>query len=114
MSEPQEAFDIVVDNSAGGDPVFAADVLRLLQRRGLRVEVRSPPPGAMFDSRVHIIDAGLAIRVPRRPDRPTLQAIEEDLRAALLHRPSERRRTRAVPIHLGESRRVLAWVDVFE
>jgi hypothetical protein len=35
--------DIVVDNSAGGDPEFAAEVARLLSTRGLAVEVRSAP-----------------------------------------------------------------------
>jgi hypothetical protein len=108
------AHDLVVDNTAGGDPVFAAEVVRLLRGRGLDVEVRSAGAGTMFDSRVHVLEAGLVIRVPRRPDRTLLRAIEEDLRAALMHRPSERRRTRSVPIHLGDTHRVIEWVDVFD
>ena len=68
----------------------------------------------MFDTAVHLVTAGLAIRVPSRPDRVTLAAIEEDVRAALLHRPSVRRRTRSVPVHLGDTPRVLEWIDVFD
>jgi hypothetical protein len=37
-----------------------------------------------------------------------------DVRAALLHRPSERRRTRGVPAHLAETGRVLEWSDIFD
>jgi hypothetical protein len=107
-------MDIVVDNSAGGDPDFAAEVARLLRARGLGVEVREPAPSAMFDTGVHLLTPGIAIRVPERPDRGLLQAIEDDVRAALMHRPSVRRRTRSVPVHLGESFRVLEWIDVFD
>jgi hypothetical protein len=48
------------------------------------------------------------------PDRSVLSAIEEDVRAALLHRPSERRRTRSVPVHLADTARVLEWIDIFD
>jgi hypothetical protein len=68
----------------------------------------------MFDTSVHLISTGLAIRVSERPDRDVLSAIEEVVRTALLHRPSLRRRTRSVPVHLGESVRVLEWIDVFD
>ena len=68
----------------------------------------------MFDTAVHLVTTGLAIRVPTRPDRATLAAIEQDVRAALLHRPSVRRRTRSVPVHLGDTPRVLEWIDVFD
>jgi hypothetical protein len=105
---------IVVDNSAGGDPDFAADVARLLRARGLEVEVREPGPSAMFDTAVHLLTPGIAIRVPTRPDQAMLSAIEQDVRTALMHRPSVRRRTRSVPVHLGESFRVLQWIDVFD
>jgi hypothetical protein len=107
-------MEIVVDNSAGGDASFAAEVARLLRARGLAVEMRSPDPAAKFDTSVHLLSAGLAIRVPGRPDRSVLAAIEEDVRAALLHRPSVRRRTRSVPVHLGETQRVIEWIDVFD
>jgi hypothetical protein len=102
-----------VDNSAGGDAAFAAEVCRALRARGFVVELREPSRQAMFDTAVHLVTAGLAIRVPTRPERATLDAIEQDVRAALLHRPSERRRTRSVPVHLGDTPRVLAWIDVF-
>jgi hypothetical protein len=101
---------IVVDNSAGGDSELAAEVVQLLQARGLAIELRSPDP---FDTSVHLLSAGLVIRVPQVPDRPVLEAIEADVRTALLHRPSLRRRTRSVPVHLGESARVIEWIDLF-
>ncbi|HSD80749.1 MAG TPA: hypothetical protein VLB47_08810 [Solirubrobacteraceae bacterium] len=104
---------VVVDNSAGGDPQFADEVARGLRARGLAVELREPSVSAMFDTAVHLVSAGMAIRVPERPDAALLGEIEGVVRSALLHRPSLRRRTRSVPVHLGESRRVLEWIDVF-
>jgi hypothetical protein len=104
----------VVDNSAGGDPDFAADVARTLARRGLTVELRPPSRQAMFDTAVHLVSTGIVIRVSRVPDRPVLAAIEQDVRAALLHRPSERRRTRSVPVPLADTARVLEWIDIFD
>jgi hypothetical protein len=109
-----DRIEIVVDNSAGGDAAFAAEVCRSLRARGFTVELREPSRRAMFDTAVHLVTAGLAIRVPARPDPPTLDAIEQDVRAALLHRPSIRRRTRSVPVHLGDTPRVLEWIDVFD
>jgi hypothetical protein len=106
--------DIVVDNSAGGDPDFAAEVARLLGGRGMSVEVRSAPRELRFDTSVHSISAGIAIRVAHVPERSVLSAIEEDVRAALRQRPSERRRTRSVPVHLGDTARVLEWIDIFD
>jgi hypothetical protein len=105
--------DIVVDNSAGGDPDFAADVARLLRDRGLAVDVRTAPRERHFDTGVNLVSAGLAIRVSHVPQPSLLSAIEEDVRAALLHRPSERRRTRSVPVHLADTARVLEWIDIF-
>jgi hypothetical protein len=105
---------VVVDNSAGGDSQFAAEVLAGLRGRGLEVELRAPARGTMLDTAVHVIDAGTAIRVSERPDRGTLDAIEEVVRAALLHRSSLRRRTRSVPVRLGESQRAIEWIDVFD
>jgi hypothetical protein len=104
---------IVVDNSAGADVDFAADVVGLLRARGLEVEMRRPNPRAKFDTSVNLLSAGIVIRVPGAPDRSLLTAIEEDVRAALQHRPSIRRQTRSVPVHVGESPRVIEWIDVF-
>jgi hypothetical protein len=104
---------IVVDNSAGGDADLAAEVAGLLRARGLDVEMRGSSPRAKYDTSVHLLTTGLAIRVPNGTDRAVLTAIEEDVRAALLHRTSLRRRTRTVPVHLGEGARVIAWIDVF-
>jgi len=106
-------MQIVVDGSAGGEPDFAAEVARNLRERGLKVELRPPTSGSMFDTAVHLVTSGIVIRVAERPDRETLGVIEEVVRAALLDRPSLRRRARTVPVHLGETARVLEWIDVF-
>lgn len=105
---------VVVDNSAGGDSQLADAVARGLQERGLAVEQRAPDPAAMFDTSVHLVSAGLAIRVDERPDGTVLATIEAAVRAALIARPSVRRRTRTVPVHLGETGRVMRWIDVFD
>jgi hypothetical protein len=107
-------MQIVVDNSSGGDADFAAEVAGLLRSRGLEVEMRRPNPRAKYDTAVHLLSVGIAIRVPERPARSLLAAIEDDVRKALLHRPSVRRRTRSVPVHLGETPRVIEWIDVFD
>jgi hypothetical protein len=107
-------MQVIVDNSAGGDSRFADDVATALRSHELDVELRAPGPSAMFDTAVHLVSAGLVIRVSERPDRATLAAIEDVVRTALLHRPSLRRRTRSVPVHLGETARVLEWIDVFD
>jgi hypothetical protein len=104
----------VVDNSAGGDPEFAAEVARRLSARDLTVDIRAPGSEIRFDTSVHLVTAGIAIRVSQVPDRRTLEAIAHDVRAALQHRPSERRRTRSVPVHLGDTARVLEWIDIFD
>lgn len=104
---------IVVDGSAGGELAFTEAVARGLRARGLEVEVRPPKGGSMFDTAVHLVSSGIVIRVQERPDPQTLDTIEEVVRAELLHHPSLRRRTRTVPVHLGETMRVLEWIDVF-
>jgi len=111
---PDEPAQVIVDNSAGGDAAFAAEVAQRLRARGLTVESRPANPRAKFDTGVHLLSTGLAVRVPRSPDRALLAAIEEDVRVALRHRPGERRRTRSVPVHLGEGARVLEWIDLFD
>jgi hypothetical protein len=105
---------VIVDNSAGGDASLADDVLAGLREHGLDVELRPPGPTAMFDTGVHLVSLGLVIRVSERPDRATLGEIEEVVRAALITRPSLRRRTRSVPVHFGDTARVLEWIDVFD
>jgi hypothetical protein len=105
---------IIVDNSAGGDAELADHVAAGLRARGLEVEIRPPRPGAMFDTGVDLVSAGMVIRVLERPERTQLDAIATVVRAALRQRPSLRRRMRTVPVNLGESRRVLEWIDVVE
>ena len=105
---------VVVDNAAGGDARFADEVARGLREHDLEVELREPSSAAMFDTAVHLVWAGLAIRVSERPERSVLLVIEQVVRDALMHRPSLRRRTRSVPVHLGDSERVIEWIDVFE
>jgi hypothetical protein len=105
---------VVVDNTAGGDAEFAEDVARGLDERGLEVELRRPAPATTFDTAVHLVSAGLVVRVAEQPDRSVLTAIEEAVRGALMHRSSLRRRTRTVPVQLGETRRVIEWIDVFD
>jgi hypothetical protein len=103
---------VIVDNSAGGDSQFADEVVSGLRERGIEVELR-PSRGATFDTAVHLVDAGTVIRVCEPPDRAALGAIEAVVRAALEHRSSLRRRTRSVPVRLGETERAIAWIDVF-
>jgi hypothetical protein len=102
---------LVVDNSAGGDAAFADEVARGLRDRGFAVDVREPPPGAMFDTGVHFVSTRLAIRVADRPDHSAMAAIEEVVRSALLHRPSRHKRSRAVAVHLGDTSRVITWIE---
>src|SRR3954447_12994924 len=104
---------IVVDGSAGGELAFTEAVARGLRERGLAVEVRPPRGRSVFDTAVHLVSSGIVIRVQERPDRDTLATIEEVVRGALLDPASLRRRTRTVPVHLGETMRVLEWIDVF-
>jgi hypothetical protein len=104
---------VVVDNTAGGDARFADAVARGLEQREMEVELRRPAPATMYDTAVHLVSAGIVIRVGERPDRSTLAAIEDVVRGALLHDTSLRRRTRTVPVQLGETARVIAWIDVF-
>jgi hypothetical protein len=105
---------VVVDNSAGGDSQFADEVAEGLRARAIEVELRRPVRGMMFDTAVHLVSAGLVLRVEARPDRAALATIEEVVRAALMHRSSLRRRTRTVPVRLGEGQRTLTWIDVVE
>ncbi len=103
---------VVVDNSKGADPGFAADLGEHLSAAGFEVEPRDPAPQAMFDTTVHFVVEGVAVRVPETCERPQLDTVLRAVRAAEERRPG-RRRYRAVPVYRGESNQVLAWVDVF-
>ena len=107
-------MQVVVDNSAGGDPFFAGEVVEGLRAKGLSVELREPPHLKEFDTFVHVVSAGLVIRVSEQPDRAVLEVIEEVVRTGLMHRPSVRRRARSVPVRLGETGRAIEWIDVFD
>src|ERR1700750_808614 len=98
---------VVVDGSAGGELAFTEAVARGLRERGLEVEIRPPKGGSMFDTAVHLVSSGIVIRVGGPPARAPPDTIEEVVRPALLPPPSLRRRTRTVPVHLGETMRVL-------
>ena len=80
---------------------------------GFEVEVRPPSSSALFDTSVHFVVEGVAVRVPAELSRDQLRAVERAVRDAESHR-SERQRYRAVPIYVGDTTRVLEWVDVFE
>jgi hypothetical protein len=105
---------VLVDNSAGADDRFADEILGGLRERGLDADLRAPATTSIYDTGVHIVASGIGIRVSERPERAELALIEEVVRAALEHRGSLRRRTRAVPVYLGDTARVLEWIDVFD
>ena len=104
---------VVVDNSSGGDHVLAASVTAGLRQRGHTVEVLDPEPASMFDSAVHVVSTGIVLRVDENPPAVELEEIAEVVRDALMRHPSQRRRTRAVPVALGTGGQVLTWIDVF-
>jgi len=104
---------VVVDNSAGGDAQLAEDVAIGLRERGFEIELRPPSPGTMFDTAVRAPSAGVALRLQERPEPGVLEALEEVVRAALMRRPSLRRRSRAIPVHVGDMPRPIEWIDVF-
>jgi hypothetical protein len=104
-------MQVIVDNRAGEDARFAEAVVRGLREQGLAVEFQEPVSVPLLDTSVHLIAAGLKIRVSEPPDRATSAKIRSVVTEALRHHPSVRRRTRSVPVHLGESHRVLEWID---
>ena len=57
-------------------------------------------------------DTDWATRPARGEVAEAREAIEEVVRSELQHHPSLRRRARTVPVYLGESLRVLEWIDV--
>ncbi len=110
---PDAAARLVVDNRDGADPVFAAELTRALRGEGFEVEVREPNPGTMFDTTVHAVYSGVAVRAMDDLDRRTLDRVAQVIRESERRLP-QRRRFRAVPIHRGEDGRALRWVDIFE
>jgi hypothetical protein len=106
-------MQVTVDNSAGVDSEFAEELARGLRDRHLDVLTRAPRPSAKFDTGVHMLEAGVALRVSERPDREQLAEIELVVRSALQRRASLHRRTRTVPVYVGESARAIDWIDVF-
>jgi hypothetical protein len=104
---------VVVDNSAGGDPDLARDIASGLGTRGFDVEVREPAAGTTFDTAVHTLGAGIVLRLPERPGAEALAAVQEVVRDALMRRPSVRRRSRAIPVHVDGLPRPIDWIDVF-
>ncbi len=105
---------LVVDNSTGGDEQLAASVADGLRARGYAVEVRDPERSSMFDTSVHLVSTGIVLRVDERPEVAALGEISQVVRAALMQHPSQRRRTRAVPVAIGPGGQVLTWIDVFD
>ena len=77
------------------------------------MELREPPPHAMYDTTVHFVVEGVAIRVPDQCGQRELDAVAAAVREAEAHRRNPLQRSRAVRIYQGETNRVLAWVDVF-
>jgi hypothetical protein len=104
---------VVVDNSSGGDSQLAASVTAGLRDRGHTVENVEPEPASMFDTAVHVVSTGIVLRVDEKPQAAELEEISAVVREALMHHPSQRRRTRAVPVALGTGGQVLTWIDVF-
>jgi hypothetical protein len=104
---------VVVDNSSGGDHQLAASVTAGLRERGHSVENVEPEPASTFDTAVHVVSTGIVLRVDQPPPAGELEEISEIVREALLRHPSQRRRTRAVPVALGSGGQVLTWIDVF-
>jgi hypothetical protein len=105
---------VVVDNRTGTDAQLAKDVAGGLEAEAFEVEVRNPEPASKHDTSVHLLSAGLVLRVLEQPQADQLRTIEGVVRKALGGHRSLRRRNRAVPVHLGEGARVLRWIDVFD
>lgn len=84
-----------------------------LEAAGFDVELRPPTPESLYDTSVHFVVEGLSVRVPDDLGTREIANVAAAVRDAEAHRASDRRRTRAVPIYRGETRRVLVWVDVF-
>jgi hypothetical protein len=102
-----------VDNSKGAEAQFVANLRTALSAAGFEVEVREPPPHARYDTAVHFVVEGVAIRVSEGVGQAEVATIAAAVRQVEARRRNERGRFRAVPIYAGETTRVLEWVDVF-
>ena len=109
-----ERTRLLVDNSNGADAQFASDLRAALAAAGFEVELREPSPRALYDTSVHFVVEGVAVRLQDDPRQFDLAAIAKIVRETEARRPSAHRRFRDVPIYAGESSRVLTWVDVFD
>ena len=107
-------MQLVVDNSTGGDEQLAERVAQGLRERGFSVQLREPSSSSMFDTSVHLVSTGIVVRVQERPGRSELGTITDVVRGALRTHAVPRRRTRAVPLTLGEGGRVLTWIDAVD
>jgi hypothetical protein len=105
---------LLIDNSNGADAQFASDLRVALTAAGFEVGLREPSPRALYDTSVHFVVEGVAIRLQDDPRQFDLAAIARTVRETEARRPSAHRRFRDVPIYAGESNRVLTWVDVFD
>ena len=105
---------VVVDNTKGGAPDLAAGIARALDDAGFEVEIRDPRPATRYDTGVHVVVEGVAVRVPEDCAAGDLDRVAAAVRDVEAHRSSLRQRVRSVPIHRGESSRVLTWVDIFD
>jgi len=105
---------LVVDNSTGGDELLAASVADGLRESGYAVELREPQPASMYDTAVHLVSSGIVLRAEVHPPPERLGEISAVVREAMMRHPSMRRRTRAVPVAVGQGGRVITWIDVFD
>jgi hypothetical protein len=84
-----------------------------LAAAGYQVDLRDPPPHALYDTTVHFVVEGISLRVPEDVGRLELARVAAVVRDAEARRPSDPQRFRAMPIYRGQTNHVLAWVDVF-
>jgi hypothetical protein len=69
------------------------------------VELREPSARALYDTSVHFVVEGVAIRLQDDPRQFDLAAIAKTVRETEARRPSEHRRFRDVPISPAEQPR---------
>ena len=62
-----ERTRLLIDNSNGADARFASDLQAALTAAGFEVELREPSPRALYDTSVHFVVEGVAIRLQDDP-----------------------------------------------